>query len=107
MAFHFTVDCELCHGNGLTVGFGGSLIRCRYCFGDEAAHADTLMVKKFDADDIADCFDEDEYDRWRAAVESKMRLDVGYAVEADRREAARLERCREIQRQTAERLAKV
>lgn len=107
MAFQFNANCALCNGNGLTEDFGGSLIRCEYCFGVEAAAADRIMVKKFDADDIADRFDEDEYDRWRAKVDADMRRDPVFATEDDRRKAAVRQRSLEIQRQTAERLAKI
>lgn len=103
----YAIDCGLCNGNGLTVGFGGNLIRCRHCFGMDAAHNDTTMVMKFEQDDLANRFDEDEYDVWRTGVNAEMRLNAAYAMEADRRADVIHQRSLEIQRQTAERLAKV
>lgn len=103
----YQIDCELCGGHGLTVGFGGSLIRCSWCFGIEAAKADNEMVTKFHYDDVADRFDEAEYDQWRAGVDAEMRHDQLYAREADRQHQALTERQINYQIQAANRLVAV
>jgi hypothetical protein len=107
MTSMYAVDCDLCNGNGLTVGFGGSLIRCSLCFGIDVADNDNMMAMKFEQDDLANRFNEDDYDAWRAGVDAEMRLSTGYAMEADRRTAILQQRSLEIQRQTAERLTKI
>ncbi len=99
----YSVDCNLCHGDGVAPGFKGADIRCSKCF--PAGYAsDVNKLAKFDLDEIAGVFDEDEYDTWWRRVRMEMRQCAAFAQEDDRRRSAMQQQNLDIERRTAERL---